>query len=108
MLEGLIIEGQALERETKDKIGTVSLSADFERWAAVSAELLDTKFNSELVKHGVDVAYRTRHTNPNGKRSTILGCLQAAKEIQDRYNASANKIWALNKPKNDDNNNHTL
>lgn len=83
MLDKLISDGVALEAEVKGLTGNVSLSDDFEKWAALAAEILDTKFKSELVKHQADIAYKSRHTNPDSKRRTILGCLRAAKEIQD-------------------------
>ncbi|MEK4367601.1 hypothetical protein [Paenibacillus sp. FSL R5-0473] len=97
MLEQLIIDGEALEGETQGKSGNVSLSEEFEKWAFLSAEILDTKFQSQMVRHEADVAFKTRKTNPDSKRKTILGCLRALKEIQDTENSFASKIWALNK-----------
>ncbi|MDN8592042.1 hypothetical protein Q0V21_25170 [Paenibacillus sp. 11B] len=97
MFEKLISEGIAFEAEVDGLTGNASLSTAYEKWAADSVELLETQFKSESVLHGIDVAYKTRHINPNGKRKTIVGCLQSAKESNDRHNAFANEIWNLNK-----------
>lgn len=67
MLDKLISDGVALEAEVKGHIGNVRISDDFERWAALSAEILDTQFKSVLVKHQADIAYKSRHTNPDTK-----------------------------------------
>lgn len=106
MLEKLIFDGEALEAETQGKSGNASLSEEFERWTFLSAELLDTKFQSQMVRHEADVAFRTRKTNPDSKRKTILGCLKAVKEMQDSDNEFAKKVWAMNF--SDDNNNQSF